>query len=496
MAAASARWQAQSPSEEALSPGAAAFRALRSATNREDQHGTVEALRDLWSADPTRGAQASLDIILRGSPYWRVLGVAALARHGTADQIDRAIGALSPGHHRSERWALVRALDGKDPEQVRTIAPRYLRDSEVLVQVAAIAALAGTGDPTVARHFIGSLPPLPTIDAAVDAEYARTLTMYGALRRLTGISFRDQAAALNWWRRGSEIGSPGTDPRSVVFGLRREPNWRFEFATAHFRGRLAMRRIDDLFVNAAPWTRRSEAWGGIVSAVDAGAADGFAKASRIFGRTTLPLAELVVADSVNFVREFALMPESEVNGEAHHQVLLLASSDRTMQVEAARRAVTLAEKGTLPDLPRWLTWGLVNGLVPGCSACAGGRCSGAPGGGVPSASLLRLLESGAVTRGTASDEPMFGRSGDQLWWLGNAAVLFMLGGGFAEPEMRMTLLAARLNFGVPSRVAIQEMYGAPVQELDRRVMAWALDGGLRRPLEWLEAGSAESPPRN
>lgn len=429
-----------------------------------DEVAIAEALRGVWEADTNSGAQASLHLIQRGRPHMSPMAVGALLRWGDAELLSASAAELNAARNRDERRLLVRAIGStEDIDALERLRP-FLRDSDELVQAAAIAAIADLGEPEGLTLFADRYPMRPTEQAQRNDRLALELTMHGAALTLTGRAMHTQDD-LRTWMREREDGARGRGATRRSGGVERgfndlPPDRDGRFTTPSFDGRFMVGDLDRTIRDAG-----APGWRELYRGLEDAAKSAKSGAEGVFGKAHLPALELRLADE-RMVAAAGGGPRGFYGFRRPGQVIIHFDNWERVRASVANLTIHSIEMASLGPIPRWLSEGVAESLTRSAqrSEWVGPKYAGA--------GLTDDVQRGAFSTVRQWTGDVGSNEDPKLYQLAHLAVDYLRYGGFSDANVRLSMLLGRMSRGESEATALQAVYGLSMRELDAGLREW------------------------
>jgi hypothetical protein len=430
----------------------------------------------IWEADRATALEISARMTASHVTHYRAIGVSALARRASAAELDHVVRALHANQFPDERRFLVRALGSKPPDGALPVAWRFVRDNDPMVQVAAIAAMTDHKRLAVIGALIDRLPPPPSNESirqtyGSDENYIMGVAMYGSVYALTGIRAKSSADVQGYWNRVKAQVNAQTPARA---GSRIKSN-----PPDAGKGALQGANIDVRFVPAAVQSQVAQVrnlkseqdWTEFVQELDRQISEARSAAADALGIVYLPSIELRFMDA----RAVAAADHGTSQGMGAYasgtRIGWEASQLNRPDWQAVMRHewVHVMHGHQYPRQPRWLAEGLACSLTESPRATmwspkqiAGRRIAANIDKG---AAIVAIAWKQAGASQRTHEGPLYSTS--------HLVVDYLRFGGVTEPEVRLRSLMGHLSRGENETTAIKAVYGMSIEELDRRIAAWA-----------------------
>lgn len=448
---------------------------LDAAWRREDWVSIASLLDDAFKIDSTWAAQSSTRIIETSDPFHRPLGVGALVRNASAAELAAAADSLQQTRFPDERRMLVRAIGAHAAKVRANIGPgeksrklddivsltlRFLEDRDVNVRTTAIIALADAADAKLVGHFLNQLTDLPsfTQNPPDGDRHFTNKAAHGAALSLSGVRADHARDLKDWWddTRGVRVASKADDgkyPEGVWNGQRYRVApmfnifYRIGGSDEEPGGALSLAEL-------APKLDRSR------QAAERAMA-------KIVGTTHMPVVRVFLCDPQQFAARAGVQFFQGVT--KGNEIILKLEPVQSVPSTMVHEYVHMIHGMYFKDQPRWMSEGLATSLTSSPDEARPVR--------IPADRndpLRQMVDRGIFTElvnwnsGGSSDS----REGAR-YALSNIAVDFLRFGGFVEPEVRLFMLMGRLSRKESAMKAFEDVYGAPIRELNGKAAAWA-----------------------
>lgn len=436
---------------------------LETAWKDTDQQAIYDAIFAAWEIDPIWARASAYELITHQRDSVRPVGVALMREKATPADLAAAARALNQREHADERRLLVRALGSRRGENVYDLAASFLSDRDLMVRAAALAVLADVGRPEAVGLFMHDLRDVPAVREKYDDDEQGILnaTMYGVVAALTDLRPQRPADVQRWWEaaRGAparKLGWPERDPRSPLEGRR---SGRRFYLTPQFDVFFRLGSEDTI-----P-TRGDLSWEKLADMIEDAAGAARASAEPVFGRVHVPPVRFYLADD----RQFPALAGNTFFGgvSTGNEVVLRLARPDVMAAVMTHEYVHVIHQFQFRDQPRWMVEGLAESLTlsPERSIWSMAR--------VQRLGIERDVERGAFGQITQwSDSGSSDSREPKRYALSHLAIDYLRFAGFVAPDERLFMLMGRLARRQSDARALEDLYGIPVRELDRRVRDW------------------------